>query len=104
VLRTDSLKTREEHKESIQERVVNYISGEEFSFVMTNIMNAYSEFGESIRKEEQYMKKQWKARKERLQTVVDSMANMLGTLEAIGGAQFSLPGFDRPQLEGPEED
>ena len=103
VLRTDSLKTREKHKESIQERVVNYISGEEFSFVMTNIMNAYSEIDESIRKEEKYMKTAWKTRRERLQTVIDSMTNMLGTLEAIGGAQFSLPGFDRPQLEGPED-
>ena len=63
VLRTDSLKTREKHKESIQERVVNYISGQEFSFVLTNIMNAYSEIDESIRKEEQYMKKQWKAKR-----------------------------------------
>ena len=28
------------------------------------------------------------------------MTNMLGKLEAIGGAQFSLPEFERPQLEG----
>lgn len=97
--KTNALKTREEHKETIQERVVNYISGPEFSFVMTNIMNAYNEFEESIRTEENYMKRVWKKRRKQLQSVTDSMTNMLGTLEAIGGAQFSLEGFERPQLE-----
>ena len=107
LLKTDSLKTIEEHKESIQERVANYISGPEFSFVLENIMKAYTEIEDSIRMEEGYMKKQWKARRHRLQTVVDSIAKMLGTLDAIGGAQFNLPDlprFERPQLEGPEND
>ena len=70
-------------------------------------MNAYTEIEDSIRMEEGYMKKQWKARRHRLQTVVDSIAKMLGTLDAIGGAQFNLPDlprFERPQLEGPEND
>ena len=101
LIKTDAQKTREKNKETIQERVVNYISGPEFLFVMTNIRNAYNEFEDSIRTEENYMKKVWKKRRLQLQTVTDSMTNMFGTLEAIGGAQFSLPGFDRPQLEEP---
>ena len=103
VLRSNSLVVKEAHKESIQERVVEYIGSPEFNFVMTNIMNAYNDFDDSIRKEEQYMKKLWKARRTKLQTVSDSMAEMLGKLEAIGGATFKEIGFERPLLDEPEE-
>ena len=98
LLRSNLISMKEAHKESIQERVIEYVSSPEFKFIMTNIMNAYRDLDDSIRREEQYLKKSWKSKRAKLQTVVDSMADMLGRLEAIGDATFTGIGFDLPPL------
>jgi hypothetical protein len=46
---------------TIQERVLEYVSGPEFAMVMQAVMQGYEAFEENKRKEEQYMKRQWKA-------------------------------------------
>lgn len=104
VVRSNSAVVKEAHKETIQQKVAEYISGPEFKFVMVNVVNAYKDIESSIRKEEQYMKKQWKSRRTKLQTVVDSMTEMLGQLDAIGAAQFNEIEFGGLILDAPDSE
>ena len=91
--------------ETIQEKVLDYISGEEFKFVMENILSAYRQFDDTIRTEEQYMQKVWKKRRKLLRAVIDNMANMIGTLDALGaGDSVKHLGFDEPNLLGSGDD
>ena len=84
-----------------QEKVLAYISGDEFKFVMENVLTAYRQFDDSIRTEEQYMQKLWKKRRNILRTVIENLANMIGTLEALGaGDSVKHLGFDEPNLLG----
>ena len=104
VLRSNSAVVKEAHKETIQQKVSEYISGPEFKFVMVNVVNAYKDIESSIRKEEQYMKKQWKSRRTKLQSVVDSLTEMLGQLDAIGSAQFNEIEFGGFMLDAPDSE
>jgi hypothetical protein len=101
ILKTSAVSIREKHMETIQEKVLAYISGDEFKFVMENILTAYRQFDDSIRTEEQYMQKVWKKRRKILRDVIDNMANMIGTLDALGaGDSVKHLGFDEPNLLG----
>lgn len=84
ILEKKDLITREEHLETIQGRVLTYISSGNFKSVMNGIMKAYEEFEDDLRKEENYMKERWTYRRKRLSTVADSISNMIGTLDSIG--------------------
>jgi len=98
LLRSNSITIRESHKETIQDRVIEYISSPEYKFVMTNIISAYKDLDDSIRREENYLRKSTKSKRAKLQTVIDSIADMLGRLESIGDATFTDIGFDLPRL------
>lgn len=76
-----------------------YISGDEFKFVMANVLTAYRQFDDTIRTEEQYMQKVWKKRRKLLRDVIENLANMIGTLDALGaGDSVKHLGFDYPNL------
>ena len=101
ILKASAVTTREKHMETIQEKVLNYISGDEFKFVMENILTAYRQFDDTIRTEEQYMKKVWRKRRKLLREVIENLANMIGTLDALGaGDSVKHLGFDGPDLLG----
>ena len=63
VIKADNERMREEHMLSIQERVVEYVSGPEFANIMRMVIKAYQDFDDDLRREEQYMRKRWKARR-----------------------------------------
>ena len=52
---------------------------------MRMVIKAYQDFDDDLRREEQYMRKRWKARRGYLKNVIDSIMNMAGRLEQPGG-------------------
>lgn len=90
ILKANSERVREQHMMTIQERVLEYVSGPEFAMVMRGIMQAYEEFEDDLRKEEQYMKTRWKARRGYLRNVIDSVTSMMGRLEHLGADDFEV--------------
>ena len=90
VLRISQVQAREEHMMTIQERVLEYVSGPEFAMVMRGVMQGYEAFEENMRKEEQYMKRQWKARRAYLRNIIDSLVSMLGRLDQLGAGDFEV--------------
>ncbi len=92
-------KNVQENMKTVQERIVDYIRGDEFMTVMTMVQQAYHAFSEDLRKEEEYMKKRWKARRDYLNRITTGMTSVLGSLAAIGGSQLN---FAR-QLNSPPE-
>lgn len=85
-------KNVQENMKTVQERIVHYIRGDEFMTVMTLVQEAYHAFSEDLRKEEEYMKKRWKARRDYLNRITNGMTSVLGSLAAIGGNQLNLSG------------
>ena len=90
VLRASGERAREQHMMTTQERVLKYVSGPEFAMVMKGVMQAYEEFEDDLRKEEQYMKTRWKARRGYLRNVIDSVTSMMGRLEHLGAGDFEV--------------
>ena len=90
VLKISQVQAREEHMMTIQERVLEYVSGPEFAMVMRGVMQGYEAFEENMRKEEQYMKRQWKARRAYLRNIIDSLVSMLGRLDQLGAGDFEV--------------
>ena len=100
ILRVSGERTRERHMQTIQERVLEYVSGPEFSMVMQGVMQAYEAFEDDLRKEEQYMKTRWRARRGYLRDVIESVTSMLGRLEHLGAGDFDVVdalGIDQPR-------
>jgi hypothetical protein len=85
-------KNIQENMKTVQERIVDYIRGDEFMTVMTLVQQAYHAFSEDLRKEEEYMKKRWKARRDYLNQITTGMSSVLGSLAAIGGNQLNFAG------------
>lgn len=77
---------------TVQEQIVDYIRSDEFITVMTMVQGAYHAFSEDLRKEEEYMKKRWKARRDYLNKITTGMTSVLGSLAAIGGSQLNFSG------------
>ena len=101
VIKADGERIREEHMLSIQERVVEYVSGPEFANIMRMVMKAYQDFDDDLRREEQYMRKRWKARRGYLKNVIDSIMNMAGRLEQLGAGDYEVMmeiGGDQPPV------
>ncbi len=90
ILRVSGERTRELYMQTIQERVLEYVSGPEFSMVMQGVMEAYELFEEDLRKEEQYMKTRWRKRRGYLRNVIESVTSMLGRLEQLGAGDFDV--------------
>ena len=90
VLKANNERIREQHMMSIQERVLEYVSGPEFAMAMSGIMQAYEEFEDDLRKEEQYMKRRWRARRGYLRHVIDSVSSMMGRLDQLGAGDFEV--------------
>ena len=90
ILKADIERIREEHMLTIQERVVEYVSGPEFALVMRSVIEAYQNFEDDLRREEQYMRKRWKARRGYLKNVIDSIMNMAGKLEQLGAGDYEV--------------
>ncbi len=90
VIKADGERIREEHMLSIQERVVEYVSGPEFANIMRMVIKAYQDFDDDLRREEQYMRKRWKARRGYLKNVIDSIMNMAGRLEQLGAGDYEV--------------
>ena len=90
ILRASNEKVREQHMMTIQERVLEYVSGPEFAMVMRGIMQAYEEFEDDLRREEQYMKRRWKARRGFLRNIIDSVSSMMGRLDQLGAGDFEV--------------
>ena len=90
VLRASGERAREQHMMTTQERVLDYVSGPQFAMVMRGVMQAYEEFEDDLRKEEQYMKTRWKARRGYLRNVIDSVTSMMGRLEHLGAGDFEV--------------
>jgi len=90
ILRASGERAREQHMMTIQERVLGYVSGPEFAMVMRGVMQAYEAFEDDLRKEEQYMKTRWKARRGYLRNVIDSVTSMMGRLEHLGAGDFEV--------------
>jgi hypothetical protein len=85
-------KNVQDNMKTVQERIVDYIRGDEFMTVMTLVQKAYHAFSEDLRKEEEYMKKRWKARRDYLNQITTGMTSVLGSLAAIGGSQLNFAG------------
>jgi hypothetical protein len=90
VIKISQEKVREEHMMSIQERVLEYVSGPEFAMVMRGVMQAYQAFEDDMRKEERYMKARWKARRGYLRDIIDSITSMMGRFEQLGAGDFEV--------------
>jgi len=90
ILRASGERVREQHMMTIQERVLEYVSGPEFAMVMRGVMQAYEEFEDDLRKEEQYMKRRWTARRRHLRNVIDSVTSMMGRLDQLGAGDFEV--------------
>ena len=90
VLKAHRDNQRGEHMMSIHERVSEYISGPEFAMVMRVVIKAYEDFEDDLRKEEQYMKTRWKARRGYLSEVIDSITSLAGKLEYLGAGHFEV--------------
>ena len=90
VLKAHRENQRGEHMMSIHERVSEYISGPEFAMVMRVVIKAYEDFEDDLRKEEQYMKTRWKARRGYLSEVIDSITSLAGKLEYLGAGHFEV--------------
>lgn len=90
VIKISQEKIREEHMMSIQERVLEYVSGPEFAMVMRGVMQAYQAFEDDMRKEERYMKTRWKARRGYLRDIIDSITSMMGRFEQLGAGDFEV--------------
>jgi len=90
VIKADGERIREEHMLSIQERVVEYVSGPEFANIMRMVIKAYQDFEDDLRREEQYMRKRWKARRGYLKNVIDSIMSMAGRLEQLGAGDYEV--------------
>ena len=75
---------------TIQGQLLDYIRGDEFKNVLRMVISAYREFDDDLRKEEEYMKSKWKARRKYLARVLDGMTSMAGTITAIGGGELDL--------------
>ena len=105
ILRVSGERTRELHMQTIQERVLEYVSGPEFSMVMQGVMEAYELFEDDLRKEEQYMKTRWRKRRGYLRNVIESVTSMLGRLEQLGAGDFDVvESLDFSQPKGFLED
>ncbi len=68
--------------------------------VMQGVMQAYEAFEDDLRKEEQYMKTRWRARRGYLRDVIESVTSMLGRLEHLGAGDFDVVdalGIDQPR-------
>ena len=101
VIKADGERIREEHMLSIQERVVEYVSGPEFANIMRMVIKAYQDFDDDLRREEQYMRKRWKARRGYLKSVIDSIMSMAGRLEQLGAGDYEVMmeiGGDQPPV------
>jgi hypothetical protein len=57
---------------------------------MRGVMQAYEEFEDDLRKEEQYMKRRWTARRRYLRNVIDSVTSMMGRLDQLGAGDFEV--------------
>ena len=90
ILRASDERVREKHMMTIQERVLAYVSGPEFAMVMRGIMSAYEDFEDDLRKEEQYMKRRWSARRGYLRSIIDSVTSMMGRLDHLGAGDFEV--------------
>ena len=90
ILKASSERVREQHMMTIQERVLEYVSGPEFAMAMRGIMQAYEEFEDDLRKEEQYMKRRWTARRRYLRNIIDSVTSMMGRLDQLGAGDFEV--------------
>ena len=105
VLRVSGERTRELHMQTIQERVLDYVSGPEFSLVMQRVIQAFELFENDLRVEEQYMKRRWRARRGWLRDVIDAVTSMVGRLEQLGAGDFDvIEALDFSQPKGFLED
>ena len=81
---------RDQNMMTIQERVVDYISGPKFSMVMHSVMEAFNDLNESIRLEENYMKTNRKKNRLLLQSVLDAVTSMAAEIHHLGGGEFDV--------------
>ena len=81
---------RDQNMMTIQERVVDYISGPKFSRVMRSVWEAFNDLNESIRLEENYMKTNRKKNRLLLQSVLDAVTSMAAEIHHLGGGEFDV--------------
>ena len=83
-------KKRDQNMMTVQERVVEYISGPKFARVMRSVIDAFSRIEGNIRLEENYMKTNRKKNRLLLQEVIDAVTSMAAEIHHLGGGEFNV--------------
>jgi hypothetical protein len=97
VAKTKGLQVGQQDKKDL---IYDYVTGTQFKQRLEAVAERFNLMEEGLRKERQFMEKQWAARHKQIELMESAMLGMHGDFQGIAGrAMPEIDGFDLPLLE-----
>jgi len=90
LLVVSSERKRDQNMMTIQEKLVDYMSGPKFATVMKMIIEAFNGLENNTRAEERYMQTHRKKNRALLRQVIDAVTSMAAEIHHLGGGDFDV--------------
>lgn len=97
VAKTKGLQVGQQDKKDL---IYDYVTGTQFKQRLEAVAERFNAMEEGLRKERQFMEKQWAARHKQIELMESAMLGMHGDFQGIAGRSMpEIDGFDVPLLE-----
>ncbi len=87
-------------QDSIKDVLYQYITGQEFIMRIRAVVEAFQRMNDELGKEKRAMTRIWSSREKQIETVIENVAGIHGSIEGLVGGQKALPEVEPLSLEG----
>jgi hypothetical protein len=91
------------NQETLKDIIYKYVTGQEFAMQIRAVAEAFIHMQGDLNKEKRAMERIWKSREKQIETVLNNISGIRGSLEGYIGQKF-LPSMETLTLEAIEKD
>jgi len=86
-------------QDSIKDVLYRYITGQEFKMRIRAVVEAFQRMNDELDKEKRSMTRIWNSREKQIETVIENVAGIHGSIEGLVGGQKALPEVETLSLD-----
>ena len=91
-------------QDSIKDVLFQYITGQEFIMRIRAVVEAFQRMNDDLGKEKRAMIRIWNSREKQINTVIENVAGLHGSIEGLVGGQKALPEIETLSLDAIAEE
>jgi hypothetical protein len=86
-------------QDTVKDVLFRYVTGQEFSRQVKAVVDAFNRMHDDLEREKTAMARIWKSREAQIETVIQNVVSIRGSIEGYVGGQVALPAIDMLALE-----